>query len=98
MAEGLAGEECFVCGVERLPHQIREQSGEIMHQFALDGAVKRSTLRVGGQQRARPTVMITVVPTPDLALRKLLIEKGIIAADEIVDVTPQLSADDLGLT
>jgi hypothetical protein len=96
--QGVAGDQCLICSLDRISHQMGEERGEINHRFSLDGGVQRSTVRVGIKgERPRPTVMITVVPAPDLALRKLLIAKGIIDESELVDAAPQISAEDLGL-
>lgn len=97
MGERLTDQDCFICGVGRLPHQMGEETGDIKHAFSLDSKMERSTVRTGGDKKARPAVMITVVPTPDLALRKLLIERGIINADDLVDSVPGFTAQDLGL-
>jgi hypothetical protein len=93
---------CFVCGVERLPHQLAEERGEINHGWSSDARVERSTLTAGrGAKSAqgRPTVMITVVPAPDLGLRRLLEAKGFITAAEIaqLDSAPVIKPEDLGI-
>jgi hypothetical protein len=96
--QGAAGPQCLLCSLDRIGHQMGEERGEINHKFSLDGGMQRSTMRVGSKVgRPKPTVMITVVPAPDLALRKLLVAKGLIDESELIDAAPQISAEDLGL-
>lgn len=98
MGEGqLTTEDCFICGVDRIPHNLGEVSGSINHAFSLDGKMERTTLRGSKPQAPRPVVMFTTVPAPDTALRDLLIAKGIINADELVEHVPAFTAKDLGL-
>lgn len=90
---------CFVCGRSQAEHAADEGTGRINHAFSSDGRMERSTVRAGKVAKPRPTVMITVVPAPDIALRRLLEMKGLITSTEVreLDGAPVIKPEDLGI-
>lgn len=85
---------CEQCGMPRLPHQLARERGEIGHDWRGSTVEKPKDV----EHNAPSRVFITVVPTPDLALRRMLVELGVITESDLValrarDVTPQLPSD-----
>lgn len=103
MADRTVETPCGQCGMPRLPHQLARDRGEIGHdwQAPASPAVEKLRDKVAAQveqQLERPQVFITVVPTPDLTLRRFLVEKGILSEHDLLDlkardVSPQLPTD-----
>lgn len=96
----------------RLPHQLARERGEIGHDWVSQGKrveaspVERLKEKVAAEVELdlarerddKPRVFITVVPTPDLALRRFLVERGVLTESDLAalkarDVSPQIPRD-----
>lgn len=113
MGEGAVSEQtaqapCGRCGMPRLPHQIARERGEVNHEWTAEpppSPVERLKDKVAAEveehltaEATRPRVFITVIPTPDLVLRRFLVEKGILTEGDLREmmgreVAPQLPPD-----
>lgn len=101
--EAMTSRKCYVCDRDPIEHQLAEEREGLSHSWTSDSSVTRSTVRVGADRGARSprevatagTLNIMVVPTPDLVLRRRLVELGVITEDDLAvmksrDVAPQI--------
>jgi len=103
VTDDIEGRKCYVCDRDPIEHQLAEEREGLGHRWTATGAVERSTQRVGVKAGSKtsegtilpPTINVMVVPTPDLVLRRRLVELGVITEDDLAvmksrDVSPQI--------
>lgn len=75
---------CAWCGIPKAEHARREGTRETNHRWAA-GKEGGITLVDDGPAAAQPgnAPRIAIMPAPDLALRRLLVSKGILTEDEL---------------
>lgn len=72
--------ECAFCGTPYLAHKTQEQSGEMFHMWARHGDAVREVVR---EKPAAPqSQQVVVAPAPDVLLRRLLCEIGVITEEQ----------------
>ncbi len=70
---------CGHCAVPRHLHTLREQAGEIRHRWSAD----RSTLTaVEVSTPTTPSSHVVVAPSPDILLRRMLRDLGVITPEQ----------------
>lgn len=82
---------CKVCGVPLVEHTVKETVGEIMHRHSKDGQLVRVSRDKGTEQTPSSEshgrqINIVVSPAPDLALRRLLVELGVLTEAQLASV------------
>jgi len=75
-------ELCRLCGKDPNEHIKLVNEGVINHHFSYDGSV---TQVERGQKARVKRQEVMVVPGVDIALRQLLIEKGVLSESDFVD-------------
>lgn len=76
-------DECRACGKRRHEHSVLEQSGSVRHRFSEAGELVE-VAPPGQDASATPAeTRILVVPQPDLALRALLVSRGLLTQEEV---------------
>jgi len=94
-------QRCKTCGVPRTEHFVKEAAGEIKHSHTLTGQLVRSTLTDSPQSGSTETsplnrVNIMVAPAPDLALRRLLVDLGVVTQAQLDAMVELSNTLDLG--
>lgn len=77
---------CHICRTLRGVHAVWENSGQIQHVFSEHGELVQVDPDTVGQQSpsdASASPRILIAPQPDLALRKLLLTKGILTQADL---------------
>lgn len=82
---------CKICSVPRVTHERQERAGQIKHAWSADGEFGASELEMGsrGGVVGKKTlgggqaVNIMVSPAPDVMLRELLVQKGLLTRAEV---------------
>lgn len=74
-------QECAFCGTPYTAHKLQEASGDMFHEWAHHGSALREVRRSEGNTPLSNTPII-VAPAPDILLRQLLRDKGLITPDE----------------
>jgi len=80
---------CQMCSVPRTKHEDEERAGRIRHAWSGDGGFSESQLAGktpsgarrmpgGGQQ-----INVMVTPAPDVMLRELLVQKGLLTRADV---------------
>lgn len=73
---------CPICGKDQETHRMLEQQGILNHQFSSDGSLVPVDHKPKSAARRNE---VLVVPGVDIALRNLLIRKGILSDSDFVD-------------
>jgi hypothetical protein len=67
-----------------MEHTQDEQAGLVNHQYTLTGNLQRVERKVS--KVGPPPVQIMVAPAPDLALRRLLVELGVVTEEQLAGI------------
>ncbi len=76
---------CTACNRTPMEHDQDEQAGLVNHQHTTTGQLLRVERKV---VKATPpaSVQIIVAPAPDLALRRLLVELGVVTEEQLAGI------------
>lgn len=72
---------CAFCGQARARHEQMEADGEVQHVWAADRSQPPVQVDRGGKSPASPAQVI-VAPAPDILLRQMLRDLGVITPDQ----------------
>lgn len=73
---------CDICKTLRRVHEEWEGLGQIQHKFSEHGELVQVD-QTSSDAPPEPATRILVAPQPDLALRKLLLVKGILTKEDL---------------
>jgi hypothetical protein len=81
-------EWCFICSKSPDEHAEGEAAGKINHKYSTTSRLERVSRKLGEKPAPKsPTaVQIMVVPAPDIALRRLLVETGLLTREQIASM------------
>lgn len=71
--------ECSFCGTPYLAHKAQEQSGQMFHMWARHGDPVREVVK---ERPAAEQQQVVIAPAPDILLRRLLRDTGVISQEQ----------------
>lgn len=74
-------DECAHCSLTRDQHKAAESAGEVNHVFSTDGSLTQVMPKTS-KTEPRGGQNVVIAPAPDLMLRKLLVELGVITQEQ----------------
>lgn len=74
-------DECAHCSLTRDQHKTAESAGRVNHMFSVDGSLA-PVERTPPQAPQGGAPQIIVAPAPDIMLRKMLLELGVITQEQ----------------
>jgi hypothetical protein len=74
-------DECAFCGTPYVSHKAQEASGDMFHQWT-NSSGELHEVRKTPAQPSTPSPAVVIAPAPDIVLRKLLRELGVITPEQ----------------
>ncbi len=73
---------CAWCGQAKARHEQMEAAGEVQHRWSATTHDGLTPVESGASQRAGAGPQVIVAPAPDILLRQLLLELGVITQEQ----------------
>lgn len=73
-------EVCLICSIPRAEHRDAELSRRVNHTYSADGSLQHAE---PPRPEAKGGSRMVIMPAPDVQLRALLVEKGIISVEDL---------------
>lgn len=74
-------DRCGICTMDSATHKVAEESGNVNHGFSATGK-----LIPPNKNEPKAAPVRTIIAVPDLALRALLVRKGVITSEDLAGV------------